>query len=357
MKKCFTIVAVAVGMACLAACSHIVRDAEEGVLRKEIRILALHRANTKSPVDGSAFPSGYNLIVSAYRNLGTYQGDGDQAADYFAGVTFSQSGTVWKEAKYWPLDGSLDFLAYGTAGLKDADKGIRPTAVWGENSNVARKLVLTVPDNSVKFDDLLYGASNHQVYSANGNAMVLKHAEAVVCFAADANVAYDPETNKGVTIDGITIDNAYFSGKLTVLNPEAGGGSGTLSATWSDLGTQKNHVAARVYGGASCAVDEPALSGLHLTTTAATFDSHPFGNGYVILPAQTATRFTITYTLHNGKNGDGSNLNNQMQYQYRCSGNWDQGTKTLYTINIRLTEITISTSVATWQSGTPVISQ
>lgn len=39
------------------------------------------------------------------------------------------------------------------------------------------------------------------------------------------------------------------------------------------------------------------------------------------------------------------------------SGYWDQGTKTLYTINIRLTEITISTSVATWQSGTPVISQ
>ena len=355
IKKRFIFLAVAAGMA-LAACNTL-SETEDGATRSEIRILALQRANTKSPLAGIEFPEGYDLKVSAYRNLGDYQGDGDHAADYFANVTFSRSGTVWKEAKYWPLDGSLDFLAYATAGLKDAAKGVRPTAVWGDNGIVARKLVLTVPDNSEKFDDILYGASNHQVYSANGNAMVLKHAGAVVCFAADANVEYDAVNNKGVTIDRITVDNAYYAGTLTILNPEAAGGAGTLSATWSNLGSQKTHVAARAYGGLPCVPGESELSGLNLSTEAADFDSHPFGNGYVILPEQTATRFTITYTLHNGKNGDGTNLNNQMQYQYRCSGTWAKGTKTLYTINIRLTEITIDTSVEAWQSGTPVISQ
>jgi len=356
MKK-HVFVAVAAGVACLAACNSLKVDVPDEQPRHEIQLLAFQRANTKSPVDGTVLPAGYDMKVSAYRNLGTYAGDGDQASNYFTNVTFSQSESVWKEAKYWPLDGSLDFLAYATAGLKDADKGVRPTAVWGDRGNVARKVEITIPDNSVMFDDLLYGMANGQTYSANGTALVLQHAEAVVCFAANSNVAYDSETNRGVTIDGITVDDAFFSGKLTIQNPMAGGGLGIVTATWSELINQKTHVAARVYGGAACAVDEPALSGLNLTTTAVDFDTHPFGNGYVILPAQLATRFTITYTLHNGKDGDGTNLDNQMQYQYRCSGIWAKGTKTLYTINIHLNEVTIDTSVTDWQVGTPSYAQ
>ena len=356
MKKQILMTAIA-GLACLAACTQIEREAENNAHLRDIRFLALQRVNTKSPVDGTVFPDGYDLKVSAYRNLGAHAGDNDQAGTYFTGVTFSKSGTLWKEAKYWPLDGTLDFLAYATAGLKDPDKGIVPTASWGEGGNVARKVVLTIPDNSTKFDDILYGASNEQTYIANGNPLALNHAETVVCFAARANVAYDATNNKGVTIDRISVNDAWYGGKLTISNPAAGKGTGTLSAAWSELSSQKTHVAARVYGGAACAAQETELSAFHLTTTAATFNDKHFGDAYVILPPQQATSFTITYTLHNGKDGNNTPLNNQMQYLYTCSGNWEQGTKNLYTIDITLNEITITPSVVNWTPGTPVAVQ
>lgn len=342
------------GLACLAACSNLEREAEADALTHEIRFLALQKANTKSPVDGTLFPDGYNMVVSSYRNLGTHAGDGDQAGNYFTGISFSKQGTLWKEAKYWPLDGTLDFLAYSTAGLKDAAKGIVPAATWGESGNVARKVVLDIPDNAERFDDILYGAANEQNFVANGNTMVLKHAETVVCFAAKANVPYDAESNKGVTIDRITVDNAYYGGTLTILNPSAGRGTGPVSATWSGLDEQKTHVAARVYGGTPCAAQEPALSNLHLSSTAVTFADKHFGEGYVILPPQAATSFTLTYTLHNGKDGSGALLNSQMQYTYLCTGSWAQATKNLYTIDITLNEITVTPSVVGWTAASPV---
>ena len=356
MKKQILMTAIA-GLACLAACTQLEREAENDAQMREIRFLALQRVNTTSPVDGTVFPDGYYLKVSAFRNLGAHAGDADQAATYFTAVTFKKNETLWKEAKYWPLDGTLDFLAYGSAGLKDGSKGILPIANWGEGGNAAKKVVLTVPDNSGKFDDILYGASNDQTCIANGNPLVLNHAETVVCFSAKANVAYDASTNKGVTIESITIDDAYYGGKLTISNPAAGGGSGTLTASWSELSHQKTHVAARVYGDAPCESREAELSGLNLTTTAATFNDKHFGEAYVILPPQAATSFTITYTLHNGRDGDGTPANNQMQYVYTCSGSWEQATKNLYTIDITLNEITITPSVGDWAPGTPVAVQ
>ena len=353
MKK-LLFAAVVAALSCLTACSSLEREAGERAQNQEISFLTLQRVNTKSPVDGIVFPDGYDMKVSAFHNLGSHPGDREVASDYFTGVTFSKNGTLWKEAKYWPLDGTLDFLVYATAGLKDAASGIVPTPSWGDAGNVARKVVLDIPDNSVKFDDILYGASNEQKFIAAGNPLVLRHAETVVCFAAKANVPYDAVNNKGVTIDCITVDDAYYGGTLTILNPAAGKGSGNLEASWSNLDEQKSHVAARVYQGAACAAQEPDLSGLNLTATAASLNDKHFGEGYVILPEQVATRFTLTYTLHNGKDGDGTPLNNQMQYQYTCSGTWAQATKNLYTIDITLNEITVTPSVVDWTSASPI---
>ena len=257
----------------------------------------------------------------------------------------------WAESRFWPLDGSLDFLAYASTGLKNPNIGIVPTAVWGDaDGNVAKKVVLTVPDNSALFDDLLYGSVNNQLHAAGGTPLTLNHAETVVCFAAKANVAYDAENNRGVTINSITLDGACYSGILTVENPGAGGGSGSLSASWSSLGSQKAHIPARVYGGAACAADDPALADLHLGTTATTLDQKHFGEAYVILPPQDARSFTINYTIHNGKVG-GTAVNNTMQYSYTCTGNWTQGTKNLYTIEISLKGIVVTPTVTDWVPG------
>ena len=341
------LMAATMALTLLSACNPLERDE-----LRDIRFATSPHAITKSPIDGTALPADYNLIVSAYRNLGDHAGASDAAGNYFTNVTFTKQSSLWTESRYWPLDGSLDFLAYATAGLKNPNVGIVPTAVWGDaGGNVAKQVVLSVPDNSALFDDILFGASNAQTYLASGTPLTLCHAETVVCFAAKSNVAYDETNNKGVTINSITLDGAYYSGSLTIVNPSAAGGSGNLSASWSSLGSRKAHIPARVYGGAPCAANEPALADLHLGTSAATFTQKHFGEAYVILPAQEAQSFTINYTIHNGKEGN-TPVNSSMQYTYPCTGNWVQGTKNLYTIEITLNEVIITPTVSDWEPGT-----
>lgn len=307
---------------------------------------------TKSASNGTSFPVGYDMLVSAYRNVDASVAGEDVAANYFKGIHFAKVAekTVWKEGKYWPLSGNLDFLCIASAGLNTAGNGIVPTCAW-DSDNVASEVVVTVPDNSVKFDDLLYGAANAQTYVAAGNPVVFKHAMAAVVFTAKSNVAYDNTKNTGITIDKITIDNAKYGGTLTVTNGGAAAGSGNLTAAWSALGSQKDHIQARVWNTANLGTNssESALSALNLTATSATLAAKPFGEAYVILPAQPAAKFTVTYTIHNGKDASGSALNNQMQYQYTpAAGNWDMAKKYVYDINITLNEITIAPSVTNW---------
>ena len=316
---------------------------------------------TKSAIDGTTFPVGYDMLVSAYRNLDeSIKGD-DSAADYFEGIHFEKgtSDAVWhaKTPKYWPLTGKLDFLAVACAGLNTADNGIVPTCTWGASSNVAKQVVVTVPDNSAKFDDLLYGAANAQSYVASGTPISFNHAMAAVVFTAKSNVAYDTTTNVGITIDSISVNGAKYSGTLTVSNPAAAAGSGSLSAAWSDLNTQKDYLKARVWNSANLGTNtsETELTGLNLTATSAAITTKKFGEGYVILPAQAAVPFTVTYTIHNGFKSDGTTkLDNQLQYKYEPTGNWDMAKKYVYDINITLNEITIAPLIVDWDNQTAV---
>lgn len=330
------------------------KESDKGLSSEtEIGLRAMSSA-TKSAINGTAFPDGYDMLVSAYFNTGTFAG-GDTPKNYFEGIHFAKNGTAWKsttEPKYYPIDGTLDFLAIASAGLKDADAGVVPTATWGASSNVAKRVVVTVPDNSAKFDDLLYGAANAQGISTSGTGIAFQHAMTSVVFVAKCNVAYDATTNVGITLTGITIDGAKYSGTLTVENPAAGGGTGDLTAAWSDLGSQVDHVDARVWDSANTGVkiDEGAFTSLNLTNTATAIDaSHPFGDAYVLLPAQAAVPFTIHYTQHNGFQADGhTELNVDHQYRVTPSGNWAMGKKNIYSLNFTLTEIQVTPEVMAW---------
>lgn len=310
----------------------------------------------KSAVNGTKFPESYDLLVSAYRNPGQNAASEDAAGSYFTGIHFKKSGSVWKEAKYWPLDGTLDFLAIASAGLNTAANGIVPTVVWGEGtpSVNAGKAVVSVPDNSSKFDDLLYGALNGQSWLTDGNPLVMKHANAALAFALSTNAAYDESSNAGITIDSLTIDGAKWSGTLTVSNPGAASGSGNLSAVWSALGSEKTHVNTRIWDETNNGIiaSESELKGFNVPDTVTVIsDACPFGNAYAILPGQAATQFTLYYTVHNGKDDAGTALNSHLQHQYPCSGNWDSGKKYIYSVSMTLNEITISPSVTGFESG------
>ncbi len=356
MKKYFMIAAAAV--LALASCQKEEQIRDNTVPDNEI-VLKSVSGMTKSAINGTSFPADYDMLVSAYRNLDADHKGEDNASNFFEGIKFSQSGTIWKGAtpKYWPLTGKLDFLCIASAGLKATGTGIVPVCEW-KSGNVASEVVVSVPANSQRFDDLMYGASNDQVYVSSGNSVQFKHAQAAVVFTAKSNVSYDATTNVGITIDKITIDGAKYSGTLTVSNPAAGGGTGTLAASWTELGSAVEHQNARVWdsGNTGTNISETVLTGLNLTTTSALLSAKPFGEAYVILPEQAMTAFTVTYTIHNGMKADGTTkLDNQLQYQYTpAAGTWLMGKKYVYDINITLNEITVSPSIVDWNNQTAI---
>lgn len=330
----------------------------EGIHEIAVRTVSGSSLATRSAVSGTVFPDGYDMVVSAYRNMGEGVSAKDASANYFEGIKFTSTEDLWHAdtPKYWPLTGNLDFLAVATSGYNTAANGIAPACVWNSD-NVAKEVVMTVPDNSSAFDDILFGGVNGQTYMASGNPIVFRHAESAVVFTASSNVAYNAETNVGVTIDSISVNGAKYSGTLTVTNPAAGATEvkDSVVAAWSNLGTQKAYVKARVWDSANLgtSVSESVLTGLNLTATSTSLATKPFGEGYVILPEQDAVPFTMTYTIHNGKDASGAAVNNQMQYKYtpKAGSKWEQGKKHVYDIIINLSEVTVAPSVIDWDNA------
>ncbi len=352
MKRLIIATLTATALLALSACN---KEADKGIYSEtEIGLRAMSSA-TKSAISGTQFPDGYDMLVSAYFNIGSFAA-GDTPKNYFEGIHFAKNGTAWKsttQPKYYPIDGTLDFLAIASAGLNTAGNGIVPTATWGagDPSNVAKQVVVTVPDNSGKFDDLLYGAANAQGSSTSGTGIAFQHAMTSVVFVAKCNVAYDATTNVGITLNRITIDGAKYSGTLTVRNPAAAGGTGDLTAEWSNLDSQVEHQYARVWevGNTGVRTNESTTIALDLGTDATNINTKPFGDAYVLLPAQAAVPFTIHYTQHNGFQADGhTELNVDHQYRVTPSGNWAMGKKNIYSLNFTLTEIQVTPEVTNW---------
>ena len=379
----------------------------------QVRAMTASSLITKAGIAGTTMPTNRQIVVSAYKNIDTDVAGSDTAQDYFEGITFSYDASStpgkWREAKYWPLTGTLDFLALSTEGYVSTAHpftsaqlaetytvgdgtsyqvktykvrdGIAPTSItWGENSNCAKKVVAVIPDNSEKQDDILYGALNAQSYNSSGNPIVFKHALSAIAFVASSNIAYNGSTNFGITIDSISIDGAKYSGTLTVNNPAAGGGTGDVSAAWSNLASAKsqyyvqsvknypvplvaNKIAVSNIKGDSAPVAYP-FGINYCNTYTATGDAQPAlgtpwvaRNAGVVLPPQDAVPFTIKYTIHNGFKADGTTkLDNKMEYTYTpaADSKWGMAKKTIYDIQITLSEVSVQATITDWTNETAV---
>jgi len=279
--------------------------------------------STRVPLTGTVFPTTRNLAMAAYHNAG--QGS---SANYFKDVTFTYSneGTIWQCGKYWPLNGSLDFLGYSL------DNNSRASSVTWNSDNYTSGVTLTLADNHTNQDDLLVGGSSAN--TASSSVMALKHAESYLTFQAKANVAYNATTNFGITITDIKVNNAYYSG--TVACTRSGG---DMSFTWSNRGAQQ------------ASMSLPSVASTNLTTSYANIAGTP---GVLVVP-QDQTSITVYYTIHNGKDDNNNAINNPMQHTYTpASGaKWDPMKKYIYRIDMTLTGITVSVSVTDWVDQTP----
>ena len=206
---------------------------------EELSLSPVAPATTKAPIDGSVALPRYHsdgttprkLKVSAYHNAAAGIGT---SATYFTNTTFTYFGLNGSKAqwqggtssaplpKYWPSSGTLNLFAFCANGVGGASAD-NPTPTYNVGSKVSDGATVTLGDNSATQVDVVFGGISAQTRDATGNAMTMRHAQALIVFTAESTVARNATTNAGVTINSITLNGAYFGGTLTMDMRQAAG--------------------------------------------------------------------------------------------------------------------------------------
>jgi len=296
----------------------------------DIRLSPQTNVSTKAPVDGTVMPEGRTMVVSAY-----YNADRGESGNYFTAAVFAKGLSTWVASgtpRYWPLDGSLDFLMYS------AD-GISATPSW--NDKVTSGVTLTVPDNSSAQTDILHGRLDRQTRAFGGNPVVMRHAQALVMFIASSEVGYDGTANHGITIDRIALEGARYSGFVYMTyDPMQDGGW----CSWSDLASAKNKDVPNAGGVMAFPYDVPqtavdiADTGCHLG----------IGGAGILVPEQPAVGICVYYTMHNGYDDAGAAINNSLQKALSLTEDWKEGKKYVYELHFVMNEIIVKPIVVDW---------
>lgn len=312
MKKHLTLILASATFLCSCTKENVKADLPANDLIRITTGIDISMA-TKAAITNGVFPTTRDMYVSAYHD--------ESAQNHFGNTRFSYSSGAWMADKSWPLSGKLDFLAYsqGAAAVTDV--------TWGTPDATA-SVQMGMADNSSVQEDILFGCAAARTASTDV-VIDFKHPQAFLVFTGKSSESYNSTTNRGITINSITLKSAKYSGTVLARREES-----DLSFFWSSLGSAKT-------------LAVPGLSSTNLSPTAATL-----GNG-ILLPEQTEVGFIINYTMHNGKDASGGLVNTSMTYDYTPSSpcSWEAGKKYTYSIDISLKGISITPSVALWGTG------
>lgn len=325
MKKVLILSAVAV--VAMVSCAKV-QDTYVGS-PQEIAFKAIATPNTKAAVDGTTFPD-VAMQVAAW--------DVTNSRDFFTATNFTKSSSTWKGGKYWPLSAAyINFLAY--ANLTEG------SATWNlaGGSTAASGVTLVMADNKTAQNDLMYAIGNGAV-TQSGNSltfptnvpMTFKHAQAWVCFKADA---YDATSGGKVTLTSITLNGAKYNGTFTVTHTNYNANaSQSVAGAWSALGSTADVVVPN-WSSAAVAYDSEG-------------DGVVVGDGLLIVPDDNNTTadfssFTIAYSI------DGKAYTFTYTPATAAAANVDQAKKYTFKINFHLHEIEIAPEVTDWVEGGP----
>lgn len=350
MKKLFVLSCVA--LATLASCSKS-EDIEAPQAQKEI---AFNVATDKSraPIENATFPTALSMYVSAYNSV---------SKDYFKNVEFKHNSGTWKAGMYWPINGVTNFLAYAftpaadtqTTAVMDANK-----AKWGDTSdaNWAQQVTFDFGDKSLcyapvavdgsavadpmtPYVDLLY-ASGEQAKEKDYTSvsMTFKHTGAWIVFKVKLKNAL--LTNTSLTLNQFKLVKIHKGGKLTIDNSKYPG----AQASWDFTNSPAADYAVESFPQQNTtAIDN--TNGLKVTQTDFV-DANTFG---IIIPEQKQTAIEFKYTLASTAS-PAAFAAQTATYTYPLNnfGKWEMGKKYVYEITINFGEITITPSVADWDT-------
>ena len=300
-----------IGALLLSACSKSEADRPDNV----ISFAPVAAKPTKAIISGTTYPTSESFVVSAFHN-GT--------AAYFEDLTatYSNSNSLWvtTEAQYWPLGGSLDFIAYSpaSAGLTiDATDGVTATDY-------------TVQTTAQMTTDLCYASATVADCSNHPDAVPLtfSHALSQIVFRVKAAAYYTTNT----TTVALSMTSLSLSGIYSVGDFAAG--------AWSNQNTAYTYT-------------------LSNSATSLTYDGNNDPNvidvcAYLYLPQTISAdaRLNVGYTISQTVSGTPFTVENPpVSIPLRNTvTEWQPGKKYIYTINIGLDNlITFTASTVAWE--------
>lgn len=283
--------------------------------------------------DPSSFISPRTMLLSAYL---TPQDSKAAPGDYFVAKEFAKDATdgLWHADPkvYWPLGGTLDFLAVSTK------TAFPERNVSWDKDNASDEVVIYVTDKYTQDDIIFAGTTGKKVAETGANpgnvALTFNHAQAWIEF--QLKVA-DAESENLIHVKDITIENIYKQGELTIIRKGA-----SAEAEWSFRGEiAKDALMEDTFGVTADSTDATPKQWNTLTAEAQYMD--------MLLPEQEQTSFVMTYVL-------AGQPDVELTYRYDLTKtstvNWEMGKKYVYQINCTINEITVTPSVTEFTPGT-----
>lgn len=181
---------------------------------------------TRAIIQDTTYPEGESFLVSAYHN-GT--------SAYFEGLTATYWSTVngtklWETSttEYWPLEGSLDFIAYSPASINTTQASER-VIIDSEDGVVAEGY--TVQNTTQMTTDFCYATATVADCASHPESVPLafSHALSQVVFRVKAADYY----NDGQKTVSMTLKSLSLGGINSVGSFAAG--------TWSDQSTEYSY--------------------------------------------------------------------------------------------------------------------
>ncbi len=319
---------IVIALAAALAASAIGCTDDVGPSATRMITLTAHVAVTsKQPIEGTVFPEGRRIVLSAAHAVGPVK------TDYFTDVVFSRTSSYWTAAapKYWPSGGTMDFLGFSSAGSG---------ALTHTGGLTAASLTYVMPDNSAVQDDILVGYAGGRSCAEHAAVpLVMRHALAQMRFTAHSDIS-DEAANLGITLRGITLRKARHSGTVTA----SAVGSDGVSFSWSGVGDGDLR---------DIAVDAPS-GGLFLTTAAAAV-----GASGVLVPPQTPSGveggadLLIEYTMHGGYDSEGGAVDADLEQVFRLPAvAMEPGVKYVYDLTFTGGDVFVSVSMTDWEEVT-----
>lgn len=311
MRNKLTYLLIAAAAIMASACAKTQADKPDN----SIHFSPVAAKSTKAIISGTTYPTNESFSVNAYVD-GTYTYFEDNVASY------SSTSALWETStsEYWPLSGSLDFVAYSPSSAQ----GITTSAsgISAENYTITSGAQMTT--------DLCYASatvadcSNHPEYVS----LTFSHALSQVVFRVKAASYYN---TSGRTVS-IYLNSLAMAGIYSV---------GDLSD-----GTWENQESENTYS-------------LSTTPTPLTYDANNLPEtidicSYLFIPQELGpnAELRVGYSVNQTVNSAPYNLDNP-PVSIPLGSNvteWQPGKKYIYTISIGMDNlITFTASAVGWQ--------